>query len=486
MLRRVAARPAGLAYPQRPDASDRLDVERTLTAARAVLCAGCLVSASAVAFSTDAHAAIVGIPLLLAYVAVAVAAMLLGFLAENEKRRREQSRLIADMLAGIQAKDGFRAALRYAAATLMRVTGSDAILIATREFDTNRAVLWTASRARSGAPLLTSRDLPPDHQRLYFFHGIGEGWSIVRRMKGACAVTAIDRDGAVIPDADCDLDRRFWQFHQHQAALALAIGLGARWRGRVYLLRERRYNLRELRFIHRALGQIVPAMHNQYLVRRLRARAGAAERRRIARELHDGVIRSLVGLETHVAALREEVAARDPEVEEHLQGIQRALGDEAQAVRDVMQQIRPFEAGPGQFVSALAHLVERFERDAGIEARFYGHYDGFVPPHTARELASTLQEALHNARRHAGASRVDVEFRADAHAWRLDVENNGRPLGFLGRLDLEELEARRLGPRAIKERIRGMGGELVIESSERGGVRLEISLPRPEGQSKSA
>lgn len=450
------------------------------------MCAGCLVSASAVAFSSDAHAAVVGIPLLLAYVAVAVAAMLLGFLADNETRRREESRVIAELLAGIQAKDGFRAALRYAASALLRVTGSDVMLIATREFDTNRAVLWTASHARNGAMLLTSRALSPDHQRLYFFHGPGDAWSIVRRMKGACAVTAIHRDGSVVPDADCDLDRRFWQFHQHQAALAIAIGFGARWRGRAYLLRDRRYHLPELRFIQCALAQLVPPIYNQYLARRLRARAGAAERRRIARELDAGVIRSLVGLETHVAALREGVGARDPEVEQQLENIQRTLGDEARAVRDVMRQIRPFEAAPEQFVAALGQLVERFGREAGLEARFYAHYDGFVPPHTGRELAATLQDALHNVRRHTGASRVEVEFRADAHAWRLDVTDDGRAHGSVGRLDLEELDARRLGPRAIMERIRGMGGELIMESSERGGVRLEISLPRPEGQSKTA
>jgi len=486
MPRRVAARPAGFAYARCPIASDELDVERTLTAARAVMCAGCLVSASAVAFSTDAHAAMVGIPLLLAYIAVAVAAALLGFLAENEKRRRKQSRAIGELLAGIQARDGFRAALRFGADALLRVTGSDVMLIATRELDTNRALLWTASRARTGATLLTSRDLPADHQRLYFFHGAGDAWSIVRRTKGACAITAIDRDSGVIDDADCDLDRRFWQFHQHQAALAIAVGFGARWRGRVFLLRDRRYSLRELRFVHAALAQLVPAMHNQYLVRRLRARAGAAERRRIARDLHDGVIRPLAGLETHVAALREEMRARDPEVEARLHGLQRALGDEARAVRDVMRQIRPFDGAPGQFVPALAQLVERFGRDAGIDARFYGHHDAFVPPHTARELAAALQEVLHNVRRHAGVSRVEVEFRVDAHAWRLEIQNDGRPLGFTGRLDLEELDARRLGPRAIKERIRELGGDLVIESADGGGVRLEISLPRPEGQSKSA
>jgi signal transduction histidine kinase len=469
-----------------PKPDRRPDVERTLTAARAVMCAGCLVSAWVVAVSTDGRAGSVGVPLLFAYGAVAVAAVLLGFLAEAEKRRREQSRAIGELLVGIQEKDGFRAALRYGASALMRLTGSDAMLIAAREFDTNRAVLWTATRARSGSTLLTSRELPQNHHRLYFFHGTGEGWSIVRRTNGECLLTAIDRDGDVIPDAECDLDQRFWQFHQHQAALAIAMGFGANWRGRVYLVRERRYSLKELRFVHRALAQLVPAMHNQYLVRRLRSRAGTAERRRVARELHGGVIPSLVGLERHVAALRRQMGAHNPELEDQLQGIQRRLGDEAKAIRNVLQQIRPFEAGPGQFVAALAALVERFGRDAGIDARFYGHHDTYVPPRAARELARTLQEVLINVLRHSGASRVEVEFRADADAWRLDVVNNGRPFGFLGRLDLDELEARRLGPRVIKERIREMGGDLVIESSDSAGVRLEISLPRPEGQSKSA
>src|SRR5688500_6830751 len=110
MPRRGAARPAGFAYARCPIASDELDVERTLTAARAGMVEGCLASASAVAFSTDAHAGMVGIPLLLAYIAVAVAAALLGFLAENEKRRRKQSRAIGELLAGIQARDGVRAA----------------------------------------------------------------------------------------------------------------------------------------------------------------------------------------------------------------------------------------------------------------------------------------------------------------------------------------------------------------------------------------
>ena len=417
----------------------------------------------------------------------AVTAVLVGLLAENEKGRREELAIIGDMLAGVQAQSGFRLALKYVAAVLMRLTRSDTMLVAARELDSNRAVLWTASWARSGAALLASTDIPEDRHRLYFFHGVGDAWSIVRRPRDSCTLLAIDREGDAIPNAECDLDPRFWQFHPHQAAIAVSVGFGGAWRGRVYLLGSERYRLRELRFVHRALCQLAPAIHNQYLVRRLRSRATAAERRRVARELHDGVIQSLVGLEMQTAAIRREVGPRHPEIDQQLDRLQRALGDEARAVRDVMHQIRPFEAGPGQFIPALKELVDRFGRETGITANFYAApHEHYVPPQAARELARTLQEALTNVRRHAGARRVEVEFRADAEAWRLDIENDGRPFGFIGRLDLDELEARRLGPRVIKERVRDMGGNLVIESSPTSGVRLEISLPKPEGQTKSA
>lgn len=418
---------------------------------------------------------------------IGVAAVLVGLLAEEDKVRRAQLGLIGELLAGVQAQSGFRAALRFLARSLLRLTGSDALLIAAREIDSARAVLWSATPARNGTLLLTTTEIPEDRHGMYFFHARGDAWSIVRRRRDSSSMTAVDCDGDVMPGVDCCLERRFWQFHQHRAAVAVAVGFGGAWRGRVFLLRDRGFSLGELRFVHRALCQLAPAMHNQYLARRLRARASAAERRRVARGLNDGVIQSLVGLERRTRALRRELGPRDPKVAEQLQEMEQALGNEANAVRDVIHQIRPFEAGPGQFVPALAEMVGRFGRETGLTANFYSApHDTYVPPHAARELARTLHEALMNVRRYSGARRVTVDFRTEADAWRLDVENDGRPFGFIGRLDLEELEARRLGPRVIKERVREMGGGLVIASSASSGVRLEISLPRPEGQSKSA
>jgi len=418
---------------------------------------------------------------------IAVATVLLGLLAEDEKARRAQAAATGDLLAGVQAQAGFRAALRLLATALMRLTSSDAMVIAARELDTNRAVLWTARPHARGGTILATQELSDGTQGVYFFRAVGDAWAIARRGDGGCTLRAIDPDEDEIAGAECNVSAAFWRIHDFRAMIAVNLGFGGQWRARVFLLRDRRYGLRELRFAHRVLCQIAPAMHNQYLLRRLRSRAVAAERRRVARELHDGVIQSLTGLELQTAALRRRLAARDPDVDAQLQHIQHVLGEEARNVRDVMHQIRPVEAGPGQFVGALGEIVDRFGRDTGVQARFHAFpSDAYVPPRAARELVRTLQEALTNVRRHSGARQVDVEFRGEPDAWRLHIENNGRPFTFTGRLTLDELEQRRLGPRVIKERVREMGGDMVIESSPSDGVRLEISLPRPEGQSKSA
>ena len=418
---------------------------------------------------------------------VVVATVLLGLLAEDEKLRRAQAAASGDLLAGVQAQAGFRAALRFIATALIRMTRSDGMLVVARELDTNRAMQWTARPHARGGTILATQELADGAQGVYFFRAVGDAWTVTRRADGTCRLRAIDAEGDEIARPDCNLTGTFWRMHDARALLVVNLGFGGQWRARVFLMRSRRYSVRELRFAHRVLCQVAPAMHNQYLLRRLRSRATAAERRRIARELHDGVIQSLTGLELETAALRRRLTARDPDVDAHLQRIQHILGEEARNVRDVMHLIRPIEAGPGQFIGALAEIVDRFGRDTGVLARFDAvPSDTYVPPRAARELARTLQEALTNVRRHSGARRVDVEFRSERDAWRLNIENDGRPFNFTGRLSLDELEQRRLGPRVIKERVREMGGDLVIESSTTAGVRLEVSLPRPEGQYKSA
>ena len=64
----------------------------------------------------------------------------------------------------------------------------------------------------------------------------------------------------------------------------------------------------ELRFFQELVRQVGPAVYNVYLLRRLRLRAGALERARFARELHDGAVQSLIAVEMQVDVLRRQSA----------------------------------------------------------------------------------------------------------------------------------------------------------------------------------
>ena len=234
-------------------------------------------------------------------------------------------------------------------------------------------------------------------------------------------------------------------------------------------------------FAQKLIRQITPAIYNVYLLRRLRSRAGAIERARVARELHDGAIQALIAVEMEVDVLRREVSRVDnpAQVAPRLERIQELLREQVFALRTMMQQMRPLEVSSGQLLDHLADTVERFRRDTGIAAEFATALEEVeLSPRTCRELVRIAQEALTNVRKHSGAQRVLVRFGAQEGQWTLAVEDDGRGFAFVGKKSLAELDACRKGPGVIKERVRMLGGNLEIESQPGHGARLQVTLPQ--------
>jgi signal transduction histidine kinase len=83
------------------------------------------------------------------------------------------------------------------------------------------------------------------------------------------------------------------------SALSLVFNFGQEWSGRILIFDPHmgRDVDAELRFAQTIVRQVGPALYSVYLLRRLRSRAGAIERARVARELHDGAIQSLIAVE---------------------------------------------------------------------------------------------------------------------------------------------------------------------------------------------
>jgi signal transduction histidine kinase len=127
----------------------------------------------------------------------------------------------------------------------------------------------------------------------------------------------------------------------------------------------------------------------------------------------------------------------------------------------------------------LVTMVDRFQRDTGISARFVSTLqDISLPPRVCNQLARIVQEGLVNARKHSGAQKVLVQLGQQDGKLKLAIDDDGRGFDFTGRLALAELDAIRKGPLVIKERVRAIGGELVVESVPGKGSRVEVSVPK--------
>ena len=258
------------------------------------------------------------------------------------------------------------------------------------------------------------------------------------------------------------------------------MGLPNEWHARAYLFDvvERGGIERRLHFLEELAEHVTPGLTNVFLLRRLRARAGAAERARVARELHDGAIQALFGIEMKIEAMRRESPGTSSKVESELGEIQGLLRREVLALRELMQALRPPELDSSeQLPDVLAGLVERFRRDTGISARFISSGERVpLSPAKALEIIRIVQEALVNVRKHSQARNVLVRLSGDRGRSSLVIEDDGCGFDFAGRLSARELDERRAGPAIIKERARIAGAELAVDSTPGIGSRVELTF----------
>jgi signal transduction histidine kinase len=203
------------------------------------------------------------------------------------------------------------------------------------------------------------------------------------------------------------------------------------------------------------------------------------DRALISRELHDGVIQALIGIEMQLEVLRRESIGKVPDgVATGLADIQRLLGQEILDVRDLMQLLKPEVVDAKRLVEHLADAVERFRYRTGIQARLVCDADEIdLTPRTCREVAAIVREALANVRKHSGATSVVVRLERSGANWRLVVDDNGCGLDFEGYLTQEEADAQRKGPVIIRERARAIGGSLALHSQRGFGTQLDITIP---------
>jgi len=205
----------------------------------------------------------------------------------------------------------------------------------------------------------------------------------------------------------------------------------------------------------------------------LKREAGAAaERERLARDIHDTLAQGF----TSIVMLSQagEAAASDgqgAEAAARLRQIQETAREGLAEARALVGSMTPPALEGDGLPDALERLVDRFGRDTGIAASFV--LDGVPGQLSATSDVAALratQEALANVRKHSGASRVDVVLTYDEDGAMVSVSDDGA--GF-------DPAAPRpgYGLDGLAQRVESVGGLSSVESSPGAGTRVRVRVP---------
>ncbi|HEY4580613.1 MAG TPA: sensor histidine kinase, partial [Candidatus Acidoferrales bacterium] len=204
------------------------------------------------------------------------------------------------------------------------------------------------------------------------------------------------------------------------------------------------------------------------------------ERRRVARDLHDGLGQDLAGLAFGLEVV-ERMGTDQPEPTlAHIRQLRVQIAETTNRVYDMILALRPSVLDDLGLAPALRLQAERTLKDAGVQ--FEVEASGLtrrLPSEIETALFRTFQEALHNIARHAGASRVRLSLAAHDGQFEGEIVDDGR--GF----DPETIRPNGYTPRGLgllgmQERMAQCGGALEIFSRPGAGTRLQIRIPIPE------
>ena len=200
-----------------------------------------------------------------------------------------------------------------------------------------------------------------------------------------------------------------------------------------------------------------------------------AERRRIAKDIHDGVSQWVMGALYELQAARVRLSDQSAEADRHLIEAQQVLRQVKDEMRRVIYDLHPPLLESNGLVAALRSHLTEFQAHTPISCTF--RVEGRpqrLPPPQELALYRIAQEALNNIARHAEAQQANVTLGFCSDHIYLRVTDNGR--GF----DLEQTnntDRTHLGLLGMHERATAVGGTLVIDTKPGRGTRIEARIP---------
>ncbi len=204
------------------------------------------------------------------------------------------------------------------------------------------------------------------------------------------------------------------------------------------------------------------------------------ERRRLARELHDGIGQTLTALKNQLEWLEKRATAGDTDLPREIAGAVELAAQALNDTRELSRLLRPPVLDDLGLVPALRWLARTLGQRTGLEVELEtSEIEERLDPDLETLVFRAVQEALTNVLKHSGAKRARVSLERRRSSLRLRVVDEGRGFDSATVLVSSE-ETAGSGLRGMQDRVELFGGRIHIESRPGRGTAVKIDLPLEE------
>jgi len=403
----------------------------------------------------------------------------LAFLGDRSRLFAAENEFLASISTTMQVDQGLAESLRLLLDDLAVVFRAEQALLVYRDTDLERLFLWRLKHGESER--LVPENLPLARSDGFLLDDM-DATLCWNSLAGAGAGFGWDRRNGRplqnLPRIPGPTQQEF----KMNSLMSVAFEQGGKPVGRLFLInghKERKpFERSDLAWFERLARHVSPGLENLFILRHLRARAIEAERSRISRDLHDGILQTLLSIEIQIDVLRRKVPASPDQAAAGLGNLQQTVRNEGADLRSFVTDLKPVRVQSADLVDLMRGFAERYRNESPLALDLLiDSAELRAPDRVCREVFQIYREALNNIKKHAKATHVVVKLSQDDRSLVLVIDDNGEGFSFAGKFTGDELDRLRLGPISIKERTRTVGGALTVESNPGHGARLIIEVP---------
>jgi len=383
---------------------------------------------------------------------------------QESERRRHVAEGLRDILAILNSNRPLEEILDYIVAQAGRLLGSDAVAI----YQLQSEVGLLSIQAARGLPADygAEADIPVDQGAL--------GQAVVTRQPVAVSNVAI----ALADDNDLQLDPQRQVLaarlvNSYRALLVVPLIIKDEVYGDILLCypEPRDFSEDEISLAVTFCDQAALAIENARLRAQVEEIAVAAERSRLARDLHDAVTQTLFSASLIAKALPDVWERYPDEGQRGLQDLRQLTRGALAEMRTLLLELRPAALTDARLGELLSQLAEAITSRTLVPVALTVEEDCDLPPEVQVVLYRIAQETLNNCAKHARASRVTVSLICQPAQVVLSISDDGS--GF----DPSSISPDHLGISIMHERARTIGATLKIESQPGHGTQVEVTWP---------